>query len=360
MSGPRIGLVLGAGGILGAAWLTGVLEGFRRATGFEVPDAALTVGTSAGAFIGAILATGVPTQALYGQCTGADFEQGAHPHLRDLVQQLDGQYDGSWLQRFPMHRRVQRPVLACPRLAWRGVREPRLRTPELLFAGLAGDGLFSGRGIGTVVRNVSQSLQHRVTSHGWPQRPLWIVSCDLELGERVVFGRDGPIVPLEVAVRASTAIPGLFAPERIEGRRHVDGGTWSATNLDVLAAQDLDLVIVLSPLSGGQMRPLGTGPWSQKVGLQLVRLFRKHVDSRLAVERQLVTANGTPVLVLHPDADEIAAMPFHCMSAAQRGAVMQRAAERTERVLTAHADWQRVRALLEAAIWPREAWLRAA
>jgi NTE family protein len=176
-----------------------------------------------------------------------------------------------------------------------------------------------------------------------------------------VFGRDGPLVPLDVAVRASAAIPGLFAPQWIEGRRHVDGGVWSATNVDLLAGLDLDLVLVLSPLSGGHL-PLArcTGPWWQKVSVRLARGLRRRVDGRLETELQRVQASGTPVLVLHPGADEIAAMPFHCMSLGQRGEVMRRATARTLGLLQHDPRWRSVGSLLEQAIWPREAWLRSA
>lgn len=357
---PRIGLVLGAGGILGAAWINGVLEGLRRATGFQVPDAALTVGTSAGAFIGAMLANGVPSAAIYGQCTG-ETDDSVHPKVQALVARIDREHNGPWLQRFPVSRRMPRPVLAGPRLAWRGLWQRGLLSPELVLAGLAGDGLFDARSLATLVRTSSESRIAPHSTYGWPRRPLWLVSCELEHGTRVVFGRDGPLVPLDVAVRASAAIPGVFAPQRIEGRRHVDGGVLSATNLDLMAGLDLDLVLVLSPLSGGHVHlPRSPGPWWQKVGVRLARRFRQRVDARLEAERKVVEASGIPVLVLHPEAAEIAAMPFHCMSLGQRGDVMRRAAEQTMRRLQQDPHWQEVRQMLEQAIWPREAWLRQA
>src|SRR6476661_5884518 len=56
----RVGLVLGAGGVLGGAWLTGALHAIATETGWDPGSADYVVGTSAGSMIGALLACGVP------------------------------------------------------------------------------------------------------------------------------------------------------------------------------------------------------------------------------------------------------------------------------------------------------------
>src|SRR4051812_17349184 len=58
-SGGRWGLVLGGGGVLGAAWLVGALEALERARGIDARQAEMILGTSAGSVIGALLAAGV-------------------------------------------------------------------------------------------------------------------------------------------------------------------------------------------------------------------------------------------------------------------------------------------------------------
>src|SRR3954453_3530111 len=52
-------LVLGAGGILGEAWMAALLAGLQEATGFDPRDCAHFVGTSAGSIVAAGLAGGV-------------------------------------------------------------------------------------------------------------------------------------------------------------------------------------------------------------------------------------------------------------------------------------------------------------
>ena len=61
---PRRGIVLGAGGVLGAAWTIGALSALETVEGFDARDAEVIVGTSAGSVIGALLGAGVSVQNL--------------------------------------------------------------------------------------------------------------------------------------------------------------------------------------------------------------------------------------------------------------------------------------------------------
>ncbi|HEU5085190.1 MAG TPA: patatin-like phospholipase family protein [Acidimicrobiales bacterium] len=66
---------------------------------------------------------------------------------------------------------------------------------------------------------------------------------------------DGGRYPLADLVAASSAVPGLFPPHRIDGRLYIDGGMWSATSVD--AAADAQHVIVIAPLAGPVVGPMG-------------------------------------------------------------------------------------------------------
>lgn len=57
---PKIGLILGAGGVLGGAWLAGTLHAIASETGWDPGSADHIVGTSAGSMVGALIACGVP------------------------------------------------------------------------------------------------------------------------------------------------------------------------------------------------------------------------------------------------------------------------------------------------------------
>ena len=136
--------------------------------------------------------------------------------------------------------------------------------------------------------------------HGteWPEQTFWACAVRLDTGSRVVFGSDTRLVDVGTAVEASCAIPGFFRPVVIDGVRHVDGAVHSPTNADLAAELDLDLVVVLSPMSsscGDAIRTLDA-PTRVRCALRL--------DAELATLRRA----GTPVLVLQPGREELRAM----------------------------------------------------
>ncbi|WP_395656006.1 patatin-like phospholipase family protein [Nocardioides sp.] len=89
---------------------------------------------------------------------------------------------------------------------------------------------------------------------GESSHPLVSVSAVTVRGRRRHI-LDGGAYPLADLVAASSAVPGLLPPHRIDGRLYVDGGMWSATSVD--AAEDADRVIVVAPLAGRVMGPMG-------------------------------------------------------------------------------------------------------
>jgi NTE family protein len=85
----------------------------------------------------------------------------------------------------------------------------------------------------------------------WP-KGLWICAVRPQDGRRVALGQHPEeLTPLSSAIAASTCISGYFSPVTIDGQQFLDGGIQSPTNADLLAADDLDLAIVVSPMSGG-------------------------------------------------------------------------------------------------------------
>ena len=70
--------------------------------------------------------------------------------------------------------------------------------------------------------------------------PVWVVAADLDLGVPVVF-REGPLAP---AVMASAAVPGIFAPIRIQGRRLVDGGVVAGVPVEIAREMGRPVVAV--------------------------------------------------------------------------------------------------------------------
>src|SRR5215211_6392763 len=70
----KVGLVLGAGGVLGGAWHTGALAALAQETDWDPASAEYIVGTSAGSLIGSLVAAGVPPWFMVAHSAGETFE----------------------------------------------------------------------------------------------------------------------------------------------------------------------------------------------------------------------------------------------------------------------------------------------
>jgi len=174
---------------------------------------------------------------------------------------------------------------------------------------------------------------------------------NLETGRREALGRRGaPVTDVSRAVRASCAIPGFFAPVRINGRRYVDGGVWSVSNLDLLAGRGLDLVICINPMSSLEGRSY-EGPVDRFTGAvhRLERRAWQRFGRRLDWERNRVERKGTRVVLLQPTAADLEVIPLNLMAPAARAPVARRALETTIAALETRSDWQEPLRILGAA-----------
>jgi NTE family protein len=128
-------------------------------------------------------------------------------------------------------------------------------------------------------------------------------------------------------VAASCAIPAFYAPVRIDGRRYIDGGIHSHSNLDLLADSGLDAVIAVNPMSSSAW--VGGGGMRERIAAAR----RRRSAALLAVEVEALQAAGTRVLVLEPAFADLAAMGTNMMARDRRVEVIEAARASTERAL---------------------------
>lgn len=313
ISGPRVGLVLGGGGILGGAWLVGALHALVEATGWDPTTSTHIVGTSAGSVVASLVAEGLPTWFMVHHQTGGDVG-GVTDRYGEPLRHAD---EGSrrlrtWTGQIP------RPVLGSPGLALRTVLQPWRFPPTTALTGWVGRGFLSTDEVGRMVRSV--------VLEGWSSHPnLWIVALDYASGRRVVFGHEGaPTAHLWEAVEASCAIPGLYRPVRIDGRLYVDGGVWSPSNLDLLSAEQLDIVIALNPMSSLQPGLPTT------IAERVERRIRRASGRRLGREARRLRAQGADLLLIQPEEEDLNAMGINLMDPSRRSDVLQTAIRTVE------------------------------
>ncbi|MDH6577194.1 patatin-like phospholipase family protein [Kitasatospora sp. MAP5-34] len=323
--GVRRGLVLGGGGMLGAAWTIGALCAVEEVTDWRPADAEVILGTSAGAILATMLAAGVRAEQLRDHQLGLPIEAGP-------LAGVDFDYDSAVGGALPPR---PRPGIGSPGLLRDAVRHPR----EYPFLTMVSAAVPTGRGS---VAPVGELVRGLVGADGWPAGSgLRVAAVDYRTGHRVTFGDpDAPAASPADAVMASCAIPGWFAPVEVNGSRYVDGGCWSATNADLMAARDLDEIYVLAPMA---LRPTGPGSglreWRARdrpkgVLAQLVSRYRRSVTRQLLREARLLRESGTRVQLLAPTLEDLAVMGPNMMDPARRTEVLETALRTSRAALT--------------------------
>jgi NTE family protein len=287
----RVGLVLGAGGVMGGAWITGALHALAGETGWDPATADHIVGTSAGSMLGALLAAGIPPWFMVAHSAGESFEG-----LVDAEGRAAATASPSAGARYSVHRAWPRLLLGSPELARRVIAHPRSVPPIGSLIALGPRGVISTEPLKEIVR--------RVVPSGWAPHPnFWAVAADYATLERVAFGSPGaPEADLADAVAASCAVASFYHPVEIGGRLYLDGGINSVSNMDLLAGAGLDLVICLNPMSS-RHRPHGLRPTAH-IGAAM----RSGYGRRLGHESKLLGQAGTQVVLIQPNARDLRAM----------------------------------------------------
>jgi NTE family protein len=293
----RIGLVLAGGGVIGSAYHAGALTALHQDTGWDPRSADVIVGTSAGSLVGALLRLGVEPADL-ALVTAERNPTTEHPVLELL--RARPEFGPLSL------RQLLRPPRLPNRQMVAGLLDPRRPTPPM---GAAMSLVANGRELLTPLLEPLDEL----VDHQWPRDDLWVCTVRQSDARRVVFGRSRLDAPLSAALSASCAVPGYFQPVEIEGRWYIDGGAWSASNADVLRDRDLDLVVVVSPMSTRDQRP----SWD----LPMRRWVRRVLQREVATLR----ARGIPVIILEPGRDVLAHMALDLMSGASVADIVREA-----------------------------------
>ncbi|MEO8323963.1 MAG: patatin-like phospholipase family protein [Actinomycetota bacterium] len=305
-SDGRVALVLGGGGITGAAYHLGVLNAIN-AMGAEVGvnDFDLYVGTSAGAVVAACLANGITPEDLILANMG-------HPSAKfpgigaDDLMMPDRRGILSSMVRWPLS------VVGAVR---RYIGHP-FTTGLIDGLGALAEGLPAAI---YTTNGTERYLRELLSRDGFTndfretKRRLLITATDLDSAQRVVFGDDGfDDVPISEAAAASIAIPLLYAPRTINDRVYLDGGLRSTTSIEVAIAHGAKLIVCVNPLvpyvhDVRHLLPSSTGLPSRHIAEKgfphiAAQSFRIMAQAQVEKELEIITH-------AHPDVDIILIEP---------------------------------------------------
>ncbi|MGY4815827.1 patatin-like phospholipase family protein [Pseudomonas chlororaphis subsp. piscium] len=256
---PKIGLVLSGGAARGLAHI-GVLKALEE-QGVKIDAIA---GTSMGAVIGGLYASGYKIDELEKLALGIDWQQA----LSDAPPRAD----------VPFRRKQDdRDFLVKQKLSFRD--DGSLGLPL---------GVIQGQNLALLLESM---LAHASDTRDFDKLPIPFraVATDIASGEKVVF-RKGH---LPRVIRASMSIPAVFAPVEMDGRLLVDGGMTDNIPLDVARDMGVDIAIVVdigTPLRSRQQLATVVDVLNQSITLM----------TRRNSEEQLATLHKNDVLIQPP------------------------------------------------------------
>ncbi|MFJ2319910.1 patatin-like phospholipase family protein [Pseudomonas sp. NPDC087817] len=253
---PKVGLVLSGGAARGLAHI-GVLKALEE-QGIKIDAIA---GTSMGAVVGGLYASGYKIDELEKLALGIDWQQA----LSDAPPRED----------VPFRRKQDdRDFLVKQKLSFRDDGSLGLPLGEI-----------QGQNLALLLESL---LAHTSDTRDFDKLPIPFraVATDIANGEKVVF-RKGH---LPQVIRASMSIPAVFAPVELDGRLLVDGGMTDNIPLDVAREMGVDIAIVVD---------IGTPLRNRKQLTTVVDVLNQSITlmTRRNSEEQLAALKSTDVLI---------------------------------------------------------------
>jgi predicted acylesterase/phospholipase RssA len=340
-SGPsqrRIALALAGGGPLGAFYQLGCLHALAECTeGLDLTRLDAYVGVSSGAIIAAGLANRIPTHEmvrLFFLEDGAD----AHPLTPGLLMRpAIGEY---------LDRALRLPKLAAEVIK-RVAREPLGQNWAALLSPLLQaipTGVFDNRPFEEYLRRLLTGAG-RTNDFRRLGAMLRVVATDLNSGTEVSFGEPGlDRVSISEAIRASTALPGLYTPVRLGGRTYVDGALLRTVHASLVLDNGADLVISVNPLvtfdathpRAHSHRDLAQGGLTSVMNQTFRALIQSRMQIGMASYRDRYPHSDR--LLFEPDRDDDVMFFTNVFRYGERRRLANHAYQQTRRDLLLHAD----------------------
>jgi predicted acylesterase/phospholipase RssA len=335
----KVGIALAGGGPLGGIYEIGALVALEQALrGVDLAGLDLYVGVSSGAFVAAGLANGISPGEMYAMfILDRSHHDPFEPEL--LLRPAFGEY----MQRLMMLPQLMQSALfayagASP---YRGFVESFARLTRGLPTGLFDNGAIASY-LSRLFGKQGRTDDFRKLPH-----KLFVVAAELDTGKATAFGAPGfDHVPISQAVKASSALPGLYPPARIDGRDYVDGALKKTLHASVALKEGAKLLLCVNPLvpydadlaaaSGAKPRPLA----ERGLATVLSQTFRALIYSRMRVgiDRYKTEFPDADVVLFEPARDDEVIFFANIFSYSDRKRLAEHAYRHTLSELERRAD----------------------
>jgi predicted acylesterase/phospholipase RssA len=325
----KICLSLSGGGLSGAFYEIGCLAALDDFLGFDFSSTGfdIYIGVSAGASVSALLAKGIPARKVYwGLLTDAD--PGLQFRRGDM-------YD---VNRWAILRSFLKIAWSIPGYFVRRVRSGQRPSPfdfmhyveERLPAGL-----FALDNFQTFFTSVLET-HGKTGDFADLDKELYIPATDLDLGTRRIFSNvEGSTVKIGDVVAASSAIPLLFRPVRIDGRDYIDGSTGKVAHIDVAVRAGASTILIINPLvniSNDRQTvclPRGDGRCAtiREKGMSFIQDQASRIETRVRLDGEIrrcqVEYPSVKLYRIEPSSSEPMMFLHHTMSYAEREQILR-------------------------------------
>jgi len=331
---PRRALALAGGGVVGGLYEVGVLLALDALfENFTTGDFDFYVGSSAGAFVAALLANRV---------TPAQIRDAIETDERTLPRLSGARFVSlpwrAYLATLP------RLAATVPRLAydlWTHWREVVLLDALGPLLATLPAGAFTLDGVETYVRR-ALTRGGRTNDFRRLRRRLLIPATVLDTGAiRVFGGRVNERTPISYAVAASAAIPMLYVPFRIAGVDYIDAMVTKTAHAGLAADRGAQFIVVVNPLrplvvdAGPTAGLADAGPFG--IAAQALRIAsQRRLQEGLA--RYPQTHPSTDVVVFEPYAGDLRLFDMPLMTYALRHEIIRRGFRTTVKTVLARFD----------------------
>jgi predicted acylesterase/phospholipase RssA len=216
-------LILSSGGTMGLAWQLATLQKYEQEDKIDLNSFDLIIGTSAGSIAALLL--------------------GSERKIKEISKDLS--YFASIMEKqlndHP-NKFFTRKNWKKPFNTFKGVKFPHF---GLFFSSALNDG--------THKLSYLEEYLNKELNNSWPKRETWIMVADIENGRREILHKGSGLTPGSAAI-ASSAVPALFTSISHGNKRYIDGGTISASHLDIALRLKCDDVTLLT-ISNGFCNP---------------------------------------------------------------------------------------------------------
>lgn len=237
----KTALVLAGGGLTGAVYEIGALRAIDDLLlDRTVNDFDIFVGTSAGALVASFLAQGISPHEVM------DALAGEHSRVPPIQPRDVFSLSRSDLARWGV--KIPRTLVGAWSHYLRHMSDMTLFDVIWLFLDALPAGFYDNRALEKYITRVLDS-QDKSDSFQDLDRELYVIATDLDNGQRAVFSKESHgHVPISKAIAASSAVPVLYKPVRIDGHDYVDGAARANASLDIAIEHGAKLVVCINPM----------------------------------------------------------------------------------------------------------------